>query len=204
MHHTGERPFKCTACDYRSARQDHLTEHIKTHGETGPFVCDECALTAASRAELLAHKNTHIEPSFQCTECDYVTSRRDYLTVHLRRHTGKHMMMMMKKKNPQLFLHLCPPGERPFCCPFCAYAASVKTTLNSHMKSKHPNHDQQQPLITARSIGRSSSTSTPEQHEARTLYVFMCDRCGDRHGTLEELTAHVLADQCLEKPHLTL
>ena len=61
---------------------------MRVHSDTGPFNCDQCDYTATSRPEFLTHKNMHNVQSFQCSECLYVTSRRDYLTVHMRRHTG--------------------------------------------------------------------------------------------------------------------
>lgn len=58
---SGEKPHKCTLCDFRCRDESYLSKHMLTHSD---------------------------DKNFMCSECGYVTKWKHYLTVHMRKHAG--------------------------------------------------------------------------------------------------------------------
>ena len=54
--HTGEKPYKCPFCPFRSANPSSMPKHLKLH-ECGrlPQYCTHCQYSTASKANLIAH-----------------------------------------------------------------------------------------------------------------------------------------------------
>lgn len=57
----GEKPHKCTLCDFRCRDESYLSKHMLTHSD---------------------------DKNYMCAECGYVTKWKHYLNVHMRKHTG--------------------------------------------------------------------------------------------------------------------
>ncbi|XP_022242404.1 B-cell lymphoma/leukemia 11A-like [Limulus polyphemus] len=55
--HTGEKPYKCTMCDYACAQSSKLTRHMKTHGRMGKdvFRCRFCGMPFSVSSTLEKH-----------------------------------------------------------------------------------------------------------------------------------------------------
>lgn len=58
---SGEKPHKCSLCDFRCRDESYLSKHMLTHLD---------------------------EKNFMCAECGYITRWKHYLTVHMRKHAG--------------------------------------------------------------------------------------------------------------------
>lgn len=58
---TGEKPHKCTLCDFRCRDETYLSKHMLTHSN---------------------------DKQHMCSECGYVTKWKHYLSVHMRKHAG--------------------------------------------------------------------------------------------------------------------
>ena len=58
---SGEKPYRCSweGCEWRFARSDELTRHLRKH--------------------------TGVKP-FKCAQCDRSFSRSDHLALHMKRH----------------------------------------------------------------------------------------------------------------------
>ncbi|KAI8491058.1 hypothetical protein Bbelb_310990 [Branchiostoma belcheri] len=103
--HTGEKPYACTDCAYRTAVKSHLSRHIKTHTGEKPYKCDRCDYSAAQKGHLDKHvmvKHTGEKP-YMCGECGYRTADRSALSQHKRTHTG----------------------EKPYMCEECGYRTEM-------------------------------------------------------------------------------
>lgn len=62
--HNGERPYKCSSCDYTTPRSDHLILHIRTHTGEKPYICNYfgCNVAFAISRNLNAHKKYFHSP----------------------------------------------------------------------------------------------------------------------------------------------
>lgn len=57
--HTGEKPCKCTTCDYETTSTSQLLYHMRTHTGEKPYKCRECDYSATQKGHLHQHMRTH-------------------------------------------------------------------------------------------------------------------------------------------------
>lgn len=57
--HSGDKPFQCDYCSYRTARKWSLNLHLKTHTGSKPFKCPNCMYRASRKDVLKVHMKTH-------------------------------------------------------------------------------------------------------------------------------------------------
>ncbi|XP_035665636.1 zinc finger protein 501-like [Branchiostoma floridae] len=75
MKHTGDKPYMCGECEYRtkSTLDYHLLKH--TGAREKPYMCGECGYRAAKKCTLSQHMRTH-------------TAHKSSLDHHLTKHIG--------------------------------------------------------------------------------------------------------------------
>lgn len=56
--HTGEKPFACPYCPYRTSQKGNLTTHVRTHTGEEPFICALCPCRFKSGSALNSHLRT--------------------------------------------------------------------------------------------------------------------------------------------------
>ena len=72
MIHTGEKPFRCSFCDYRGRQENSLRIHVRTH-HTGdkPFSCSYCQKKFRQAANMQRHEKIHTgDKPFGCSNCN--------------------------------------------------------------------------------------------------------------------------------------
>nr|XP_027237880.1 protein krueppel-like [Penaeus vannamei] len=57
--HTGERPYACSYCQFRTTQKVALKEHIYTHTGEKPHVCPHCDFRCAKKCNLNSHIRRH-------------------------------------------------------------------------------------------------------------------------------------------------
>jgi len=55
--HTGERPYKCSFCDYNCRDASGLKIHLRKHTGEKPYKCEFCDYATTSSSGLKAHTN---------------------------------------------------------------------------------------------------------------------------------------------------
>ena len=87
---TGERFYKCVACNKVFTRKASLVVHERVHTGSRPYRCVICNQTFNRKSNLICHERTHMgERPYKCGTCDRTFIRKEYLVVHERKHTGE-------------------------------------------------------------------------------------------------------------------
>ncbi|XP_076146212.1 zinc finger X-chromosomal protein isoform X1 [Alosa pseudoharengus] len=144
--HTGEKPYACHYCDYKSADSSNLKTHVKTkHSKEMPFKCDRCFQTFAEMDELVQHGLTHEEAkSHQCPHCGHKSSnssdlKRHVISVHTKDYPHKcticgkgfHRPSELKKHS------ISHRVRRLHKCRHCSFKIADPFVLSRHILSVH-------------------------------------------------------------------
>ncbi|CAH1250536.1 ZSCAN2 [Branchiostoma lanceolatum] len=114
--HTGEKPFKCSECDYSACQKVNLDRHMLKHTGEKPFMCGECGYRTAYKAHLMPHMLEHAGTKpYVCGECGYRSTRKGNLVWHQKKHQK----------------------TRPYKCKLCHYTAKRSTDILRHMGCRH-------------------------------------------------------------------
>ncbi|XP_016296848.1 zinc finger Y-chromosomal protein 1-like [Sinocyclocheilus anshuiensis] len=152
--HTGEKPYSCMYCDYKSADSSNLKTHVKTkHSRELPFCCERCGQTFSEEDELTQHAATHEDSrGHQCSHCDHRSSnssdlKRHVISVHTKDYPHKcavcekgfHRPSELKKHSA---LH---KAKKLHQCRHCNFKIADPFVLSRHILSVHTKEQQQQP-----------------------------------------------------------
>lgn len=112
--HFDEKPLACEMCNRRFARPDHLTKHMRVHGNF-PYQCKNCNQGFSIQQSFERHEQNCNQLRYGCGTCDYSTFNITNFVTHLRRHAG----------------------VKPFPCDYCRKRFLQKAHANVHMKRCH-------------------------------------------------------------------
>ncbi|XP_016074952.1 PREDICTED: zinc finger X-chromosomal protein-like isoform X2 [Miniopterus natalensis] len=144
--HTGEKPYQCQYCEYRSADSSNLKTHVKTkHSKETPFKCDICLLTFSDTKEVQQHALIHQESkTHQCLHCDHKSSnssdlKRHIISVHTKDYPHKCDMCDKGFHRPsELKKHVAAhKGKKMHQCRHCDFKIADPFVLSRHILSIH-------------------------------------------------------------------
>uniref|UniRef100_A0A8C6BZG5 Zinc finger protein Y-linked n=1 Tax=Monodon monoceros TaxID=40151 RepID=A0A8C6BZG5_MONMO len=144
--HTGEKPYQCQYCEYRSADSSNLKTHVKTkHSKEMPFKCDSCLLTFSDTKEVQQHALIHQESkTHQCLHCDHKSSnssdlKRHVISVHTKDYPHKCDMCDKGFHRPsELKKHVAAhKGKKMHQCRHCDFKIADPFVLSRHILSVH-------------------------------------------------------------------
>ncbi|XP_041596703.1 zinc finger X-chromosomal protein isoform X3 [Vulpes lagopus] len=144
--HTGEKPYQCQYCEYRSADSSNLKTHVKTkHSKEMPFKCDICLLTFSDTKEVQQHAVIHQESkTHQCLHCDHKSSnssdlKRHIISVHTKDYPHKCDMCDKGFHRPsELKKHVAAhKGKKMHQCRHCDFKIADPFVLSRHILSVH-------------------------------------------------------------------
>lgn len=89
--------FTCRRCGDQFDTNDELDEHLKSHAKQTSFLCSACGKHFKSNNALKGHiMSIHTnEQPFKCKQCGKGFSWKNSLELHLRRHSGKLICVML-------------------------------------------------------------------------------------------------------------
>ncbi|KAM9259301.1 zinc finger X-chromosomal protein isoform 3-T3 [Cariama cristata] len=144
--HTGEKPYQCQYCEYRSADSSNLKTHVKTkHSKETPLKCDICFQTFSDTKELQQHTLMHQESkTHQCLHCDHKSSnssdlKRHIISVHTKDYPHKCDMCDKGFHRPsELKKHVAAhKGKKLHQCRHCDFKIADPFILSRHILSVH-------------------------------------------------------------------
>ncbi|XP_064413298.1 zinc finger X-chromosomal protein [Latimeria chalumnae] len=144
--HTGEKPYQCQYCEYKSADSSNLKTHVKTkHSKEMPFKCEHCILTFSDSKELQQHAIMHQDSkTHQCLHCDHKSSnssdlKRHIISVHTKDYPHKCGMCEKGFHRPsELKKHLTVhKGKKMHQCRHCEFKIADPFVLSRHILSVH-------------------------------------------------------------------
>ena len=165
--HTGEKPYSCLYCDYKSADSSNLKTHIKTkHSKEMPYKCERCFQTFAEEEELMQHGLTHEEnKTHHCAHCDHKSSnssdlKRHIISVHTKDYPHKcavcgkgfHRPSELKKHS------VAHRTKKLHQCRHCNFKIADPFVLSRHILSVHTKEPQSSP---EKSEGKRTEPNTP-------------------------------------------
>ncbi|KFB52429.1 hypothetical protein ZHAS_00020674 [Anopheles sinensis] len=162
-----EKPFTCGQCGEAFTYLSRLEAHEQGHALERRFVCETCGNAFKTKVGLTAHGVIHREKTFQCTECDYSSSKSFHLTSHMRRHSD----------------------NKPFQCQQCPMQFRTKSNLVSHMQSH--GRVKSFPCRYCDRQYKYVSDRTKHEREHTGLFPYGCGDCGKKFVRPGSLKAHV-------------
>ncbi|XP_065597558.1 zinc finger X-chromosomal protein isoform X3 [Cyrtonyx montezumae] len=144
--HTGEKPYQCQYCEYRSADSSNLKTHVKTkHSKETSSKCEICFQTFSDTKELQQHTLMHQESkTHQCLHCDHKSSnssdlKRHIISVHTKDYPHKCDMCDKGFHRPsELKKHVAAhKGKKLHQCRHCDFKIADPFILSRHILSVH-------------------------------------------------------------------
>ncbi|XP_077100622.1 zinc finger Y-chromosomal protein 1 isoform X1 [Siphateles boraxobius] len=216
--HTGEKPYSCLYCDYKSADSSNLKTHVKTkHSKEMPYKCDRCFQTFAEPDELLQHGLTHEEAkTHHCTHCDHKSSnssdlKRHIISVHTKDYPHKcevcgkgfHRPSELKKHSA------AHKAKKLHQCRHCNFKIADPFVLSRHILSVHTKEQQAFPdkkgLKKTFGLGAHGGKKilggAGLSKGNRERRVYQCQYCDYSTGDASGFKRHVISIHTKDYPH---
>ncbi|KAK6486148.1 zinc finger X-chromosomal protein-like isoform X1 [Huso huso] len=207
--HTGEKPYQCLYCEYKSADSSNLKTHVKTkHSKEMPYKCERCFQTFAEAEELLHHTLTHEEgKTHQCSHCDHKSSnssdlKRHIISVHTKDYPHKCDVCFKGFHRPsELKKHMTSHrNKKVHQCRHCDFKISDPFILSRHILSVHTKDQPFACKRCKRSFGqRNDLKKHVKVHRGRRMY--QCQYCDYSTADASGFKRHVISIHTKEYPH---
>nr|XP_033803990.1 zinc finger X-chromosomal protein isoform X2 [Geotrypetes seraphini] len=207
--HTGEKPYQCQYCDYRSADSSNLKTHVKTkHSKEMPLKCDICLQTFTDTKELQQHGLLHQESKMhQCVHCDHKSSnssdlKRHIISVHTKDYPHKcdvcdkgfHRPSELKKHEA------AHKGKRIHQCRHCDFRIADPFVLSRHILSVHTK-DLPFRCKRCRKGFRHQNELKKHMKTHSGRKVYQCEYCEYNTSDASGFKRHVISIHTKDYPH---
>ncbi|KAJ3644956.1 hypothetical protein Zmor_022652 [Zophobas morio] len=136
--------YKCSDCDYRTSLQIMFNKHVKL-SHCHPEVKTENGYPTVLTNQVTCNWR-NCTKAYSCENCTFTTYSQLLYVSHYRRCPAKkppQTQEITEKTEEEVYGYRLvqkqsKPEEALFPCSLCPYVARRKTTLDGHMKVKHP------------------------------------------------------------------
>lgn len=179
--HTGEKPYACKVCSYRSTCPSVLKRHQLRHTTIKPHICELCSKGFRQKGHLRKHLESHARKKIKCPKCG-------------EEFPGSNKYLSHFKEN-----HADP--DRPFICIKCFSEFKTKDSLNAHNEEHKKVHD----IVGDFKCEKCGLIFTRKGNFKRHMLnsckgVFPCDKCDESFPKKSKLAEHMLrAHGCKKK-----
>ncbi|EFA06600.1 zinc finger protein TC009515 [Tribolium castaneum] len=188
--------LQCESSDLR-LRQFYTDSTVLSFTETEKNFDETPATSQVKPPETKKTKKRPKESNIhQCETCGKIFNRREYLTQHIRIHTGEkpyccHICEKRFINSGHLTTHMrTHTGERPHACSLCPKAFSTRQELHKHTMV----HNGERPFVCTtcgKCFGSSSNLYSHLRHHTGEKN-FTCEHCGKAFYTKQELKQHLV------------
>ena len=91
--HTGEKPYSCNHCEYKTTSSSGLRRHVMIHSGEKEKMCTICNYSCSATKDLKIHmmmKHAGERPH-KCNRCNYVNAHSSDLKRHMVVNTGEEL-----------------------------------------------------------------------------------------------------------------
>ena len=224
MKHTGERPFKCSICNYAATDMRNLKRHLfLIHSRKHQYQCEKCSKCFKAQHVLESHveqgciaANSSILGEkvglHQCEKCSKCFSSAFILERHLLYHEvfkcdecDKSFSTEIELKSHRQEEHenrLVTTSELPFKCSSCDYATAHMRSFTIHLRKYHDQENEK--LFTCEVCNKSFKGSTQLKAHVRMHTgekPYRCSLCNFKASEMGRLTRHRRSCHRDEKPY---
>nr|CAI5852366.1 unnamed protein product [Callosobruchus analis] len=186
--------LECLHCTYKTTFKNTLRKHMIRHSNepTTLSVCPECYASFKHKVSLHDHilrvhpdlKSFVKRKTHECTQCDYKTIKKQYLTKHMLKHAG----IVFK----------------PSVCEHCNASFNSKQTLDSHILRDHPDFVEsikskihECSKCSYKTIRKSTLTKHMLTHPSSDSDLIRCQHC--QHCSSTSKSRYALDDHVVKK-----
>lgn len=178
--HRDVKSFLCAICN--KTFKGHLPQHMRTHARDRPHGCATCGQRFAQKSQLTVHQRTHSgQRPFRCLVCWQAFAHSTALKLHTRRHTGERPFKCTEcnagfTQLPHWKKHMkCIHGRNdPYGCKRCKSFFRIKSELESHEKTCHPEIETEEVDSNGGSVaGKPVGAEIVEKHSVTAKYKLM-------------------------------
>lgn len=177
--HRDVKSFLCAICN--KTFKGHLPQHMRTHARDRPHGCATCGQRFAQKSQLTVHQRTHSgQRPFRCLVCWQAFAHSTALKLHTRRHTGERPFKCSEcnagfTQLPHWKKHMkCIHGRNdPYGCKRCKSFFRIKSDLESHEKTCHPEIEAEDDDGSVASSRPASGSEIVEKNSVTAKYKLM-------------------------------
>uniref|UniRef100_A0A8C9RRK4 C2H2-type domain-containing protein n=1 Tax=Scleropages formosus TaxID=113540 RepID=A0A8C9RRK4_SCLFO len=208
--HTGEKPYGCPYCEYKSADSSNLKTHVKTkHSKEARLSCELCPESFDDKDELAQHMLTHDDSRcHQCAHCEHKSSnssdlKRHIISVHTKEYPHKCATCGKGFHRPyELKKHTAAHrANKLHQCRHCSFKIGDPFVLSRHILSVHTKEQQALPDKQGK---RTTGGAGPKRAGAKTQRqrrVYQCQYCTYSTGDASGFKRHVISIHTKDYPH---